>query len=165
MNKADLTENVSAIATGVAAEVSVEFVSVKISGSSRSPHLQIFIEKENGVTHEDCKAFSHRIGEILDEKDFISDEYVLEVSSPGLERELYSLKDFVRFVGSLAKVRLLNPLNGQRTFHGRIVSVESEKISFNDKTAGLVVFTYNQVSKANLEIDIEEELKLGKSNK
>jgi ribosome maturation factor RimP len=165
MNKAELTEKVNAIAVEIASEIAVEFLSVKISGSIKSPHLQIFVDKEIGVTHEDCKAFSLKIGDILDEKDFISNEYILEVSSPGLERELYGLKDFVRFIGSLAKVRLSNPLNGQRTFHGRIVSVESEKISFNDKTVGLVLFTYNQVSKANLEIDIEEELKLGKSDK
>ena len=165
MNKAQLTEKIRIIAEGIASEHRFELASVKLSGSVKSPLVQVFIDTENGVTHENCKTFSHQIGDILDNEDFISDEYILEVSSPGLERELNKLTDFQRFIGNLAKVRLLNPINGQRTFHGKIIAVETEDISFDDKLSGLIKFSFNQVSKANLEIDIEEELKLGKNNK
>jgi ribosome maturation factor RimP len=168
MNKAELTERISEIATRIAIELSFEMVAVKLTGSVKSPHVQIFIDKIDkidGVTHDDCKVFSKQIGEILDAEDFISDEYILEVSSPGLLRDLYSLKDFERFVGSLAKVRLNHPQNGQRSYRGRIIEVESNTISFEDLTSGLVKFSFIQVSKASLEIDIDEELRLGKNSK
>jgi ribosome maturation factor RimP len=165
MNKAELSDRISEIASDVADELGCEMVMVKLVGSVKSPHVQIFIDKLNGVSHDDCKVFSKQIGEVLDIEDFISDEYILEVSSPGLLRDLYSLKDFERFVGSLAKVRLNHPQNGQRSFRGRIVAVESNNISFEDSTSGLVKFGFLQVSKANLEIDIDEELRLGKNSK
>jgi ribosome maturation factor RimP len=84
---------------------------------------------------------------------------MLEVSSPGLERELYSLKDFEKFAGNMAKVKTTQPVNGQKNFSGRIVEVKGEEIVFEDKTNGTVQFPYNTVAKANLEVDFEEELK------
>ncbi len=84
---------------------------------------------------------------------------MLEVSSPGLERELYSLKDFEKFAGNLAKVKTTQPVGGQKNFSGRIVEIKGEEIVFEDKTNGTVQFPYNTVAKANLEVDFEEELK------
>jgi ribosome maturation factor RimP len=90
---------------------------------------------------------------------FLPSAYLLEVSSPGLERELYNLKDFERFAGNLAKVKTNQAVDGQRNFRGRIIGVEDEEIVFEDKTKGTVRFPYSAVAKANLEIDLQEELK------
>jgi len=106
---------------------------------------------------------SRSLEKIFDEEDFIPAAYLLEVSSPGLERELYSLKDFEKFAGSLVKVKLNAPVDGQKVFRGRIVKVEDEKIIFDDKTKGTTQFPYISVAKANLEIDLEEEFKREKS--
>lgn len=164
MNKLELTEKIREIAEKIVEkDNNLELVHVKIGGSIGKPLVQIFIDKPKGISHEDCSYVSRQLGEILEEKDFISSEYILEVSSPGLERELFSLKDFQKFVGSLAKVRTNQAINGQRNFDGRIKSVEKEEITFEDKTNGEVKFPHSLVSKANLQIDLEEEFRKAKS--
>ena len=112
-----------------------------------------------GITTDDCSVFSNQFGDILDAEDLIHAEYILEVSSPGLERELYSLRDFERFSGSLAKVKTKQAINGQKNFRGRILKTEGEEIFFEDRTSGNVNFPHNAVVKANLEFDLEAELK------
>jgi ribosome maturation factor RimP len=159
MGNLSTSEQIQGIAAQVAAESGFELVHVDVLGAEKSPTVRVFIDKEGGITHEDCSLVSRKIGDLLDAEDFISSAYILEVSSPGLERELYSLKDFERFSGSLAKVKTSVAIDGQRNFRGRIKSVEGEEIVFDDKTRGEVRFTYEAVKKANLEIDIEEEFK------
>lgn len=161
MNKLSVTEKVNEIAGKVAGEKQLELVRAEIVGSAKQPIVRIFIDKPEGITHDDCSKVSHEIGAILDEEEFISSEYTLEVSSPGLERELYSLKDFEKFAGNLAKVKTRVAIGGQRNFRGRIKAVENEEIIFDDKTNGEIRFSYEAVAKANLEIDLEEEFKRG----
>jgi ribosome maturation factor RimP len=159
MAKISSSERIQGIAARAAAENKVELVHVDVLGAERSPTVRVFIDKEGGVTHEDCATVSRQIGASLDAEDFISSAYILEVSSPGLERELYSLQDFEKFAGKLAKVKTYKPIDGQRNFRGRIKTVEADNIVFDDKTGGEVRFPFDAVAKANLEIDIEEEFK------
>jgi len=154
-----IEERIREIARRVAEENDLEFVHAQIGGAGKSLTVRIFIDKPGGVTHEDCSAVSRRLDAVFDAEDFISSAYLLEVSSPGLERELYSLKDFQKFAGKLAKVKTSVPIDGQRNFRGRIAAIEGEEIVFEDKTRGAVRFPYSAVAKANLEIDLEEELK------
>jgi ribosome maturation factor RimP len=163
MNKLDLAEKVREIAEKIVDKNNLELVHTKVSGSIGKPLVQVFIDKPKGISHEDCSKISYEIGQIFDEKDFISSAYILEVSSPGLERELYSLKDFQKFVGSLAKIRTNQAINGQRNFNGRITAIENEEIVFADKTNGEVKFPFSFVAKANLQIDIEEEFNRAKN--
>jgi ribosome maturation factor RimP len=159
MAKAENTERIQEIAARVVADNNLELVHVDVLGAGRSPTVRVFIDKPGGVTHDDCSLVSRQVGAILDAEDFISSAYLLEVSSPGLERQLYSLKDFEKFAGHLAKVKTYKPINGQRNFRGRIKTVEAEEIVFDDKTSGEVRFPFDAVAKANLEIDIEEEFR------
>lgn len=154
-----MNEKIREIATAVAAENGVELVQVEEKGTGKSRTLRVFIDKPEGVTIEDCAGVSRQLSDLLDAEDLIHLEYTLEVSSPGLERELYSLKDFERFAGSLAKVKTLTPINGQRHFRGRITRVAGEIVFFDDRTNGAVSFPYEAVAKANLEFDLEAELK------
>ncbi len=159
MNNLLISERIREIATRAAKNHNLELVHVELRGARNSPLVRIFIDKTGGVTHGDCSVISFEVGRVLDAEDYISSAYVLEVSSPGLERELYSLKDFEKFAGKLAKVRTNQAINGQRNFRGRIRNVEGEEIIFDDKTTGEARFPYSAVAKANLEIDITEELK------
>jgi ribosome maturation factor RimP len=154
-----INERIRANAAQIAEENGLELVHVQIAGAGRSLTVRVFIDKEGGVTHEDCTKVSRQLDAILDAEDFISSAYILEVSSPGLERELYNLKDFERFAGKLAKVKTNVAIDGQKNFRGHIAAIESEEIVFNDKTRGTVRFPFSAVAKANLEIDLEEELK------
>lgn len=159
MNKGLITEKIKTIAENAANEENLELVHVEMIGSVKNPTLRIFIDKPEGVTVDDCANVSRRMSAVLDAEDFIPSSYMLEVSSPGLERELYSLKDFEKFAGNMAKVKTTQPVNGQKNFSGRIIEIKGEEIVFEDKTNGTVQFPYNTVAKANLEVDFEEELK------
>ena len=159
MSNQSVSEQIQAIAARVAAERNLEFVHCEVVGSKRNPVVRVFIDKPGGVTHEDCASVSRQIEAILDADDFIPSAYLLEVSSPGLERGLYSLQDFEKFAGQMARVKTNVPIDGQKNFSGRITSVEGDEIVFADKTRGEARFPYAVVAKANLEIDLEEELK------
>lgn len=152
-------DKIRQIAERAAVENKVELVHADVFGSKKSVTVRIFIDKEGGVSVEDCSVISRAVEAALDADDFIPSAYMLEVSSPGIERELYSPADFVKFCGSFAKVRLREAINNQRNFSGQILSVEGEEINFADKTGGSVRFPYSSVVKANLEIDIDSELK------
>ena len=147
----------SARAKKVAAASGVELVNIGIAGTKRDLVVTIFIDKEGGVTLEDCTVVSRGIEEVLDSEDVIPTRYVLEVSSPGIERELYSLADFVKFTGQLIKVKVKTEIEGQKTFVGEITSVDDDKITINDRTKGAVSFEYSEVAKANLKIDLSIE--------
>ena len=159
MSKALITERVREAAEEVAAKNGLELVHIEEKGLGKGKLLRLFIDKPGGVTVEDCSTVSNQFGDILDAEDLIHSEYTLEVSSPGLERELYSLKDFERFAGSPAKVKTHKPIDGQKNFRGKLLRVEGEEIFFDDRTSGEVRFSYSDVAKANLEFDLEAELK------
>ncbi len=162
MSKRPIDERILEIVRLATEKNDLELVNIEAVGIGKSQTIRIFIDKPAGITHEDCAVVSSEIGDLLDAQDLIPDEYILEVSSPGLERELYNLKDFEKFAGSLAKVKTKTAINGQKNFRGRITKIEGEEIYFDDKTAGNVNFPYSAVGKANLEIDIEEELRSNK---
>ena len=159
MSNNAIEEQIQMIAARVAEEDKFELVHTEIAGTKRNLTVRIFIDKPEGVTIQDCSTFSRQIEAILDADDLIPSAYILEVSSPGLECELYSLADFEKFSGRLAKVKTHKPIDGQRNFKGKIVAVENEEIIFMDKTSGEVRFPYDAVAKANLEIDLDEELR------
>lgn len=159
MSKHLIEDKIREVAARVALEQNLDLVQSEVVGSKHNPTIRIFIEKPEGISHSDCETMSRGIEAILDADETISPTYMLEVSSPGLERGLYSIKDFERFAGNLAKVKTGKEVNGQKNFRGRIIGIKGEEILFDDKTKGEVSFPYNTVIKANLEIDLEEELK------
>ncbi len=162
MSGTAVEKKVEGIAERICADSGIELVHVEIAGSSGAPTVRITIDKPEGITHEDCANVSHTIGTILDVEDFISSAYTLEVSSPGLERELYKFSEYEKFAGSLAKMKTREAVNGQRNFRGRIIGIEGESVIFDDKTNGRISVPFAIIKKANLEIDVEEEFRLAK---
>jgi ribosome maturation factor RimP len=90
--------------------------------------LRVFIDKPQGFSLDDCAYFSDRIGALLDEKNTIEQSYVLEISSPGLDRVIKKNKDFVRFSGKLVKLKLKIAENGQRRFSGLLKGLNGEAV-------------------------------------
>src|SRR5579863_714739 len=114
-------ERVREIAAQVGASSGVEVVEVDMRGSGNARMLRIFIDKAGGVTHEDCATLSREVSTILDVEDAVpGGSYVLEVSSPGLDRKLNRPADFERFQGSRVKLTTKDPVNGNRHFEGRL---------------------------------------------
>ena len=152
-------ERVEQIAVSVTEPAGIEFVHCEIAGSKRNPNVRLIIDKPGGVTLEDCALISRDVEAILDRDDFIPTSYILEVSSPGIERELYTLSDFERFTGKDARIKTNRPTGGQRNFSGAIVSVNDGEIEFEDRTSGRVRIPYDAVVKANLIVDVTEDLR------
>ena len=154
-----IVERIDKIAGKAARENGVEFVHAEIVGNRGNMTVRIFIDKPEGVSIDDCSTVSRAVEEVIDAEDFIPTAYVLEVSSPGLDRPLFKLADFERFVGKKAKVKTVEAINGQANFNGRIESVDGDEIVFEDRTSGSVRIPFKEVAKANLKVDLADELK------
>jgi ribosome maturation factor RimP len=152
-------DRVQAIAERVAIDHGLELVHTEVAGPDNKPIVRIFIDKPNGVTHQDCSEVSLHVGTVLDVEDFIHASYTLEVSSPGLERGLYKRADYERFAGRPAKIRTRRPINGQRNFRGRLLGIDGEEVLFEDRTSGRVKIALDSIAKANLELDVDEEFR------
>ena len=125
-------DQVREVAERVAKSNGLDVVEVELRGGGKARMLRIFIDKSGGVTHEDCANLSREVGTILDVEDAVAGgSYVLEVSSPGLDRKLSRAKDFERFVGSRVKLTTRQPVNGNRHFEGRLESFQDGRLTLD----------------------------------
>ncbi len=92
-------------------------------------YLRCYIDKEGGITVDDCEVISRLLGEWLDKEDFIEDSYILEVSSPGLGRPLKKDKDFERSLGEEVELRLYKPRNRQKEFTGILKAYDKDTVT------------------------------------
>jgi ribosome maturation factor RimP len=159
LSKASIAERIEEIASRVCIDHGLELVHAEVAGPDGKPIVRLFIDRANGVTHEDCAEVSLHFGTILDVEDFIHSPYTLEVSSPGIERGLYKRADYEKFAGQLAKLKSRIAIEGQRNFRGRIFGVNGSDLLFDDRTSGRVEIPLEAIVKANLEIDVEEEFR------
>lgn len=107
-----------------------ELVDLELHLGGRSGLVRLFIDSEDGITLDDCERVSHQVSALFDVEDPIPGHYVLEVSSPGVNRRLRKPSDFVRFQGDRAKIELTHPLeSGRRRFTGTISTVGEEEFS------------------------------------
>lgn len=159
MDQAPVAERIREIAEQTAIDHGVELVHTEIAGPDGHPVVRVFIDKPGGVTHDDCSEVSIQMETILDVEDFIHSAYTLEVSSPGLERGLYRKSDYERFAGHSARIKSRQAIAGQRNFRGRILGVDENNLVFDDRTSGRVTIALTEITKANLEIDAEEEFR------
>lgn len=153
-------EQVRQIAERVTASHGLELVEVEFRGSGRARMLRIFIDKPGGVTHHDCEQVSREVGTILDVEDVVpGGSYVLEVSSPGLDRRLVKAADYQRFRGSLVRITTNEPVNGGRSFEGRLADFQDGRLTIElpakskkgrAAPATIVTIDLANVRKANL---------------
>lgn len=159
MGNSSIEERVQELAERVAIDHGLELVHVEVAGPDNKPIVRVFIDKPQGVTHDDCSEVSLHLGTILDVEDFIHAAYTLEVSSPGINRGLYKRADYERFAGNDAKLKTRQPIGGQRNFRGKLLGLAGDEVIFDDRTNGRVQIPLDLITKANLEVDVEEELR------
>ena len=111
--------------------------------------LMVFIDCENTVNLKDCETVSRQISALLDVEDPISGEYTLEVSSPGLERPLFKIDQFAKFVGDKVKIAMRSQLEGRRKFTGVIECVSANKINLNVE-GQIFKLDFAEIEKANV---------------
>ena len=105
-----------------------EVVELEFHPQGRGGLLRVYIDREGGVTVDDCEIVSRQVSAVLDVEDPIPGAYTLEVSSPGLDRPLRKAADFARFAGERAKVELTLPIEGRRRFTGTLKGCEAEHV-------------------------------------
>lgn len=111
--------------------------------------LRLYIDKEGGITVDDCSNVSHQISALIDVEDPVRGQFNLEISSPGMDRPLRRLKDFQRFQGSLVKLKTVMPLEGQRNFKGRLLEANEEVVVIETDTEELTI-PMNAIEKARI---------------
>lgn len=118
MQKAEITRRAWAELEAPLAEMGYEVVEIEFLQEGRRMILRLFVDKAGGITLDDCTAVTQLVSPLLDRSDFISGEYFLEVSSPGIDRPVRKPADFERFVGEPIRVRAVEPVQGRRNFRG-----------------------------------------------
>lgn len=106
-----------------------ELVDVEYVKEGGTWYLRAYIDKPGGITVDDCELVSRAANDILDEKDFVEDSYVFEVSSPGLGRPLKKEKDFARSIGEEVEIRTFRPINRQKEFYGILDTYDKETVT------------------------------------
>lgn len=144
-------DRVRAIADPIISDEGMELVDVEYRRESRGWVLRLYLDKEGGVTLDDCTRISQEVGRSLDVEDFIQIPYALEVSSPGLSRPLKSEKDFMKYRHSLIKVKTLDPIQNRRQFKGRLLGVSANQIEM-EVEGEIFQIPLSNMAKANLEV-------------
>ncbi len=147
-----VAERVTSLILPVIKGAGMELVDLEYRKEGTGWILRLFIDKEGGVTLDNCTDISKEVDAILDAEDIVPHEYNLEVSSPGLNRPLKMEQDFKRFIGKLAKIKTFEVIGGSRNFKGRIVGCENGIVALN--VDGVVQeIPVIKMAKANLEYE------------
>lgn len=158
MKSSDPVHKVEQLLQPILTEHLLELVELEYKPAGRNSTLRIFIDKQDGVSLDDCETVSRELSVQLDVEDCISGHYILEVSSPGLDRPLKKLADFIRFKGRLAVIKTFELTadsrgNLRKTFRGTIASVEAGIITINLKEGQTASIPWDTVEKARLEFE------------
>lgn len=149
-----LEEKLARLVASAVEALGLELVGVEYLAQGAHSMLRVYIDSEQGITLDDCSRVSHQISGVLEVEDPIRGKYNLEVSSPGLDRPLFTLAHFERFVGQGVKLRLRQPVNGQRKFKGVIEAVEDEQIQIALDDSQALELEIDEIEKANLIPDL-----------
>ena len=145
---------ISQIIDGAVTDLGYHLVRVQFSGAkSGRAQLQIMAEpvEQREMTVEDCETVSRHVAALLDVEDPIGDAYVLEVSSPGLDRPLTRIEDYERFNGELAKITLRLMLDGRRRFNGRLAGFDEAGKIILETSFGRFAFAFDEIDSARID--------------
>ena len=131
----------------------LEAINVSIFGNSASKNIQIMIESDEGVSIDNCAEVSKLARNIITMEKFIKDDYNIEVSSPGINRPLYNMKDFIKYQGEKVFIELKRNIDNQKRFKG-YYEVKDNIICINHKNETIEI-TFNDIKKANLVREIK----------
>jgi ribosome maturation factor RimP len=133
-------------------EEGMECVDLEFRRETRGWVLRLYIDKEGGITIDDCTRINQKVGRILDVENLIETPYHLEVSSPGLTRPLKNERDFIKYQNHLIKVKTVEPIGHQRLFKGKLLRVANEGIEIEmDHT--ILHIPFRRIAKARLELE------------
>ena len=151
--KESYESRVEAFLLPLLAQHQFELVDVEYVKEAGTWYLRAYIDKEGGIAVDDCEVISRSLGDWLDQEDFISESYILEVSSPGLGRPLKKEKDYVRSMGKDVEVRLYRAVDRQKEFTGALSAYDDKTVTLTMEDGGQMVFEKADIALIRLAID------------
>ena len=134
-------------------EHNFELVDVEYVKEAGTWYLRAYIDKEGGITVDDCEVINRKLSDWLDEEDFIEESDILEVSSPGLGRPLKKEKDFVRSIGKEVDVKLYKALNKQKDYTGVLEAYDKDTVTLGMEDGSQIVFNRPDIALIRLAFD------------
>ncbi|GAA0107427.1 ribosome maturation factor RimP [Clostridium tertium] len=147
-----LLETIDQLVRPIAEELNYEIYHIEYVKENGDYYLRIYIDKDGGIALSDCEALSRRVSDVMDEKDPIKDAYFLEVSSPGLNRTLFTDDHFKKQIGKEIMVRFTKSLNGRKNIKGILKEVNDDSVII--ETDDLITIPKDKIKSANLEGEI-----------
>lgn len=141
------------IATPIVEGFGFELVDIEYVKEAGNWYLRLYIDKEGGITIDDCEVVSRSFSEKLDQEDFIESAYILEVSSPGLGRPLKKEKDFRRSMGKEVEIRTYRPIDKKKEFYGILSGYEDGKVTITTEEQEELVFLKADIALIRLAFD------------
>lgn len=151
--KEEYESKTEALLIPILEEKGYEMVDVEYVKEGSNWYLRAYVDKPGGITINDLESVSRQLSDLLDEEDFISDAYILEVSSPGLGRPLKKDRDFDRSIGEEVEVHLYRSLNGNKQYVGLLKSYDKDTITIEDEDGSEINLDRVNVSLVKLTID------------
>lgn len=145
-----IPEQIEKIVLPIAEKENVEIVDIEYVSENGQKILRIYIDHPDGVNLDLCTKMSHLFGAEIDKDDPITEHYILEISSPGIDRILKKEKDFLRFKGFDIKLTTLAAINNQKHFKGKLVAVANNKIVLDDVTNGIKEIEIKNILRAQV---------------
>ena len=146
-----LLDRIRETVSNILRDNAIELVNITYKKEGHVRVLRILADKDVGITIDECARMNGVIGEILDKEDFIGENYILEVSSPGLDRPLKTKNDFLKIKGKRIRVHTYEPIEGKKEFVGVLEAVDDDNIAISDKNAKLTKMPLNKISKATFD--------------
>ncbi len=151
--KRDYEAKTEALLEPIVSEYQVEIYDVEYVKEGREWYLRAYIDKEGGVTIEDCEKVSRALSDALDREDFIPDAYILEVSSPGLGRQLKKDRHFDKSLRKAVEVRMFEAVDGVKELEGILLGYDKQKIVIAGEDGREIELDRNKVAQVRLKID------------
>jgi len=145
----------------IAADDGFELLAVEVAGSGAHTVVRLVIDGPTGVNLDQCALISRQASALLDVEDPLKHSYQLEVSSPGMDRKLYSKSDYSRFAGKRVRVRMAPAYRGRRNVVGELLGLENDRVRVAEEDEAIVELPLAEVFEARLEIDWEQVMKKG----
>lgn len=154
MSKRELYETrTEELITPILERMNFELVDVEYVKEGGTWYLRAFIDKEGGITVNDCEAVAREMNDILDREDFVEDSYVFEVSSPGLGRPLKKEKDYVRSMGKEVEIRTYRAINREKEFYGILSAYDEKTVTIEPEEGGKLTFEKADIALIRLAFD------------
>lgn len=152
MKESNTEQKVTTLLFPITEEKGLELVDVEFVKEGPNWYLRVYIDKENGVTIEDCEEVSRLLEKKLDEADPIVQAYILEVSSPGIDRPLKKPEDFIKYAGEVVDIKLYRPINGIKEYQGVLQGLENQVITITGEDGQVLEFEQKDVATIRLAV-------------